>query len=99
MGRRRTGDGLKNRGLNAAFRCVAGYNSRPAVAAMAPDRMDKRGFGMTRSGRTVEGSSVFEITQSLDAESAFRIKRLLDITLAGLGLVARSRRIAQADAA
>ena len=33
---------------------------------------------MTRSGSTVEGSSVFEITQSLDEESAFRIKRLLE---------------------
>ena len=33
---------------------------------------------MTRSGSTVGGSSVFEITQSLDEESAFRIKRLLE---------------------
>ncbi len=33
---------------------------------------------MTRSGSTVGGSSVFEITQSLDTESAFRIKRLLE---------------------
>lgn len=33
---------------------------------------------MTRSGSTVEGSSVFEITQSLDEASAFRIKRLLE---------------------
>ena len=33
---------------------------------------------MTRSGSTVGGSSVFEITQSLDEASAFRIKRLLE---------------------
>lgn len=33
---------------------------------------------MTRSGSTVGGSSVFDITQSLDETSAFRIKRLLE---------------------
>src|SRR5574343_2091588 len=33
---------------------------------------------MTRSGSTVGGSFIFEITQSLDEESAFRIKRLLE---------------------